>query len=105
MGIDFIKNKVKVFKEENKDATDEMSKMSSELFTKEKNLEILKRKVSVLKSFLAGPLLEVDGASKEGDAADAVPEEELKGEPEAEAEPQLMESAQSRHAPLSALPD
>lgn len=57
----------------------------------------------MLKSFLAGPLLEVDGDSSTEDAADAVPEADT--ETGDEAEPQLMESSESLHAPLVALPE
>merc|ERR1711998_596775 len=55
-----------------------MAKVKAETFTKEKELEVLKKKQSILKAFLTGPLLSSDNEAKEEakDTKDAEDKEE-----------------------------
>lgn len=97
--IDELKNRVQVLTMDDKDVESSSSKMSAEVFSKEKDLEVLKRKVEVLKAFLSGPLLSVDNADESNVEAST---EEAPTE-----EPQLMEDAALKPLPplkeLSAL--
>merc|ERR1711998_233480 len=72
--INSYNNKIVNLEEENKTSKKAQAAMSADVFAKEKSLEVLKRKESVLKAFLSGPLLEMGGdtASEETEAPEEV---------------------------------
>ena len=81
-----LSSKIQVMEEENKDSKTSKDNMDAEVFTKEKQLEALKKKEAVLKAFLAGPLLSVDEEEGAGSTAFGVSSEAGNGSEEDGAE-------------------
>lgn len=88
-GIEELSNKMKVMDEDNTQTETKTSKMETEISLKEKELQVLQKKQSVLKAFLSGPLL--SGAEDGAQVTDTNAEEEVPVS-SAEEPQQLMES-------------
>jgi chromosome segregation ATPase len=75
-----IHRTIKIMDQENNDSKTNTAKLEAEVFTKEKSVAELKKKESILKAFLSGPLLDVEHLDT--DEAAGSGDEEVSGDDE-----------------------